>query len=94
MYPFAGPAEVRGYFQKIRDPLQALLVLLFMLMPWLKINGLPVLLFDVMNRHFVFFGFTFFSHDAPLLFFLLILFILRLLSLGYTAWDFFGSWQL
>ncbi len=80
MYPFAGPAEVRGYFQKIRDPLQALLVLLFMLMPWLKINGLPVLLFDVMNRHFVFFGFPFFSHDAPLLFFLLILFILGIFT--------------
>lgn len=76
MYPFAGPAEVRGYFQKVREPLQIFLVLVFMVMPWLKINGQPALLFDFANRHFVIFGVTFFSHDAPLIFFLVILFIL------------------
>lgn len=80
MYSFSGPAEVRGHLQKIREPLQVVLVLIFMIMPWLKINGQPSLLFDIANRHFVIFGVTFFSHDAPLLFFLLILFILAVFT--------------
>lgn len=86
MYSFAGPAEVRGHFQKIREPLQVFLVLVFMIMPWLKINGQPALLFDFANRHFVLFGVTFFSHDAPLLFFLVIIFIL----LVFTVTALFG----
>lgn len=35
-----------------------------------------MILFDIFNRHFAFFGYTFYSHDAPLLFFVLIIVIL------------------
>lgn len=76
MYSFSGPAEVRGFYQKIRDILQPILIIIFIVAPWITINNQPLILFDIFNRHFVFFGFTFFSHDAPLLFFLLILVIL------------------
>lgn len=78
MYSFSGPAEVRGTYQKIRDILQPLLIIFFLVAPWISINNQPMILFDIFNRHFVFFGFTFFSHDAPLLFFLLILIILAI----------------
>lgn len=77
-YSFSGPAEVRGFYQKIREVLQPVLILFFMVPPWVTINGQPMILFDLYNRHFVFFGFMFFSHDAPLLFFLLILIILAI----------------
>lgn len=80
MYPFSGPAEVRGNFQSIRNFIQPVLIAFFLLAPWLKINGQPMLLFDIFNRRFVFFGHTFFSHDAPLLFFLLILLILAIFA--------------
>ena len=51
-----------------------------MLTPWIKINGQPMILIDVFSRHFVFFGITFFSHDAPFLFFLLIILILAIFT--------------
>lgn len=76
MYSFAGPAEVNGKYQKIRDLLQPVLIVIFLLVPWVKINEKPVLLLDFFNRHFVILGHSFFSHDAPLLFFLVILLIL------------------
>ncbi len=78
MYSFSGPAEVRGFYQKIRNILQPILIAIFIVAPWIYINGKPVILLDIFSRHFVFFGFTFFSHDAPLLFFLLILLILSI----------------
>lgn len=76
MYSFAGPAEVKGKYEKIRDLLQPVLIAIFLLAPWIKINDKPLLLLDFFNRHFVFLGHSFFSHDAPLLFFLVILLIL------------------
>ena len=76
MYSFAGPAEARVRYQKIRNILHPLLILFFMSAPWMTIDEQPMILFDVFNRHFSFFGYTFFSHDAPLLFFVIILIIL------------------
>ncbi|MGZ3725230.1 MAG: cytochrome c oxidase accessory protein CcoG [Pseudobdellovibrio sp.] len=76
MSPFAGPAEVRGKYQTIRDVLHPVLMLIFLLLPWLRIGGRPLFLFDVADRHFILFGSVFYSHEAPLLFFVLILVIL------------------
>lgn len=78
MYSFSGPAEVKGRYQKLRSLLHPILILVFLVMPWISIHGQPALLFDIINRHFIIFGFTFFSHDAPLLFFLAILLILSI----------------
>jgi cytochrome c oxidase accessory protein FixG len=78
MYPFAGPAEVKGFYQKIRDLLQPILILVFLSLPWVQIHGLPAVLLDVSNRHFVFFGSTFYTHETPLLFFLIILAVLSI----------------
>lgn len=80
MYSFAGPAEVNGKYQKIRDLLQPALIVIFLLVPWIKVNDKPVLLLDFFNRHFVIAGYSFFSHDAPLLFFLVILLILLIFT--------------
>lgn len=77
-YSFAGPAEVRGFYQNLRDILQPFLILIFLGAPWVRINQQPLILFDIFNRHFIFFGFSFFSHDAPLLFYLVILVILSI----------------
>ena len=78
MLPFAGPAEVKGKYQRFRNILQTILMVIFFILPWVKINGEPVILMDFFHRHFVFFGFTFFSHDTPLLFFLVILLVLSI----------------
>lgn len=78
MFIFSGPAEVRGIFQRVRELLHPLLIFIFVLAPWIKMNNEPMILMDVMHRHFVLFGTTFFSHDAPLLFFLVILLVLSI----------------
>lgn len=78
MFVFSGPAEVRGRFEKLRVLLHPLLIAFFVLLPWIKINNEPVILFDILHRNFVIFGSIFHSHDAPLLFFLVILLLLTI----------------
>ncbi len=81
MFPFSGPAEVRGSLQRLRELLHPILIIIFLIAPWLKINGKQMLLFDVFNRNFIFFGFTFYSHDVPLLFLIVIILILSIFLL-------------
>ncbi len=78
MYSFAGPAEVKGYYQKIRDLLHPVLLIIFIAMPWVHFNGEPVFLLDFWNRHFIIFGSVFYAHETPLLFFVVILIVLAI----------------
>lgn len=78
MYSFAGPAEVKGPYQKIRDLLHPVLLVIFIVMPWIKFHGEPFILFDVWNRHFIIFGSVFYAHETPLLFFVVILLVLSI----------------
>lgn len=65
-------AEVKGRYESIRKPLHGFLIILFLVMPWIRIAGSPLIMTDIWNRHFIIFGRHFFSHDAPLLFFVVI----------------------
>lgn len=78
MYPFSGPAEVKGYYQKIRDLLHPVLLVVFMVLPWIKFHGEPFILFDFWKRHFIIFGSVFYAHETPLLFFVVILIVLTI----------------
>lgn len=73
-----GPAEAKGFYQKIRDLLQPILVVLFLVAPWISIQGQPLFLFDVLHHRFILFGKIFYSHELPLLFFLIILIVLTI----------------
>lgn len=64
-------AEVSGYWRRHRDWTQIVLIIIFLVLPWTKINGQQTLLLHLGRREFVFFGLTFFAHDGPLLFFIL-----------------------
>ncbi len=66
------PADVKGFFRKLRDLSQGALIVVFLLVPWVKIHGAPLLRLDVANRRFTLFGTTFWGHEAPLLLFLLL----------------------
>jgi cytochrome c oxidase accessory protein FixG len=48
------------------------LMALFALIPWLRLNGKPLMLLDVARREFTFFGRTFLPTDSVLLMFLLL----------------------
>lgn len=71
------PARVRGIFSRYKAVVDVILVLFFLVLPWVKINGHQALLLDFMERKFAILGVTFWSHDGPLIFF-----ILATLSIG------------
>jgi cytochrome c oxidase accessory protein FixG len=72
---FIIPAEVRGKFQRWKIKVQTVLMLLFLLLPWITIRGDQAILLDLPRRHFVFFGLHLYAHDAPLFFFIVLGFV-------------------
>lgn len=71
------PAEVKGFFRTRRTLVYWVLILIFMALPWIKINGMQAVLIDIVGRKFEIFGVRFWSHDGPL-----IIFILGTLAIG------------
>lgn len=65
------PSEVHGVWQKRRKVAQAILVMIFLVLPWIRIGGSQALLLDVSQRHFDIFGLHLRAHNAPLMFFVL-----------------------
>jgi cytochrome c oxidase accessory protein FixG len=72
------PAEVKGFFRKWRSLTQFILIVIFLILPWTKINGHQTLLLDIVNRRFAFFGIQLWSHDGPLIFFVLAILVFGL----------------
>lgn len=68
---FVFPADVSGFWRHARTVVEVFLIIFFLALPWIKIGGHQALLLDIGNRRFSVFGLTFWSHDAPLIFFLL-----------------------
>jgi cytochrome c oxidase accessory protein FixG len=64
------PAEVKGVWKNRRVVVQSILLVLFLILPWIQIGGHQAILIDIPKREFAFFGLVLYSHDAPLLFFL------------------------
>lgn len=79
------PAEVSGRFRDLRNRVYAVLLIVFLALPWIKINGLQAVLIDIPNRRFELFGMLFLAHDTPLLFFLLALAVLAI-ALSTAVW--------
>lgn len=63
------PADVRGRFRRWRNYVQFALIVFFLVLPWIRIDGRQALLFDISNRHFEIFGLSLRAHNAPLLLF-------------------------
>jgi cytochrome c oxidase accessory protein FixG len=72
------PAEVKGFWRNKRDYFYAILILLFLILPWTKMNNVQTILLDLPNRKFAIFGVTFWAHDAPMIFFVLAFFTIGL----------------
>lgn len=60
------PADVRGRFRDARNYFYGILLLIFLVLPWIKVGGIQSILLDLPRRRFSFFGLTFWGHDAPL----------------------------
>lgn len=66
---FLHPADVQGRYKRWRKVAHAILLVVFLVLPWIKINGHQALLLDVAHRRFSIFGLAFWAHDAPMLIF-------------------------
>lgn len=65
------PAEVKGRYRNHRNWVHALLLVVFLILPWTHINGRQTVLLNIPDREFALFGALFRAHDAPLIFFIL-----------------------
>lgn len=63
------PADVRGPFTRWRRLAALVMLLVYVALPWIPINGYPAVFLDVMERRFHFFGITFATQDLWIGFF-------------------------
>ncbi len=67
---FIHPATVRGRFTRWRTIVGLALIVVYVALPWIRINGNPAVFLDVANLQFHFMGLTFVTQDLWLGFFL------------------------
>ena len=65
--------KTTGYFQRLRKKMSFLLLGLFFVVPWLQINSVPAVWFDLKAQKFHVFSMTFWPQDAVFLVTLLVL---------------------
>lgn len=64
------PADVKGRWHTRKNVIFALLIAFYVVVPWIRVDGVPVLRFDVPNRTAYVLGNTFTREDFHLVFFL------------------------
>ena len=78
------PEIIEGVWRRRRTVFQSILVIFFLILPWLRFNGDQLIFLDVLGKKLTLFGSTFWAHDSPTLF--LIAMTLVLLLAVATAW--------
>ena len=73
------PQKINGRFTRRRSLLGDVLIAILVATPLIRVNGLPLILFDVPGRRFALFGQVYWPHDVWLLFFLLFAFFVGIL---------------
>lgn len=93
--------ETSGVFKTLRNVSSAAMLSLFFIFPWIQWNGQQAVLFDLPNRQFHIFNFTFWPQDFMLLSWLLIILAFTLffvtvfagrLWCGYACPQFVWTW--
>ncbi len=64
------PADVAGKFTRMRRLFALVILVIYVALPWIPINGFPAVFLDVLNRRFHFFGLTLAVQDLWVGFFL------------------------
>lgn len=68
---YVHPADVRGRFHRLRQWIFALLIVVYVSLPWIRIGGRPAVFLHLVERKFYLFGAVFNAQDVWLMFFLL-----------------------
>lgn len=82
---FVHPADVRGRFTTLRALAGIVLIAVYVLLPWIQINGSPAVFFDFSHRQLHLFGLMFLAQDFWLGFFLIT-------GLGFTLFYVTALW--
>jgi cytochrome c oxidase accessory protein FixG len=86
------PRRPKGRFYNARTVVSIFLLLVFFGIPWLRVNGNPFFLLDVIHRKFILFGVTFWPQDFALfalfavIFFVFIFFFTTVLGRIWCGW--------
>mgnify|MGYP001204130241 CR=1 FL=1 len=79
------PEDISGIWKKRRKIIYAILIGIYLILPWIYINGKQIILLNLPKREFYIFGMTFYGHDGPLIIFLLLGFVL-LIAFVTSVW--------
>ena len=86
------PADTHGRFTRARSLSAFALILFYLSLPWIKINGYPAVFLDIAERRFHLFGVTLAFQDMWLLFFVItglgfsLFFVTALLGRVWCGW--------
>ena len=86
------PADVSGRFTRARRAVAALLLIVYVSLPWIPVKGFPAVFLDVQERRFHFFGLTLATQDLWVFFFLItglgfsLFFVTSLLGRVWCGW--------
>ena len=86
------PADVSGRFTRLRRAVAAVLLIVYVSLPWIPVNGFPAVFLDVQERRFHFFGLTLATQDLWVFFFLIsglgfsLFFVTSLLGRVWCGW--------
>jgi cytochrome c oxidase accessory protein FixG len=90
--PYLHPADVRGRFATARRASALALIVFYLSLPWIKVNGFPAVFLDIAERRFHLFGITLAFQDLWLLFFVItglgfsLFFLTALLGRVWCGW--------
>ena len=90
------PEDIKGTWKSRRKKFYWFLIGLYLVLPWVHINGKQWVKLDLTNRQFTIFGEMFYGHDGPLLIFLFLgflFFIAFITSLWGRVWCGWGCPQ-
>lgn len=73
---FPMPPPSNGFFNRWRTLTQWILIVIYLILPWIKISGHPLILIEIGSRRFSLFGKIFFAHETPILFLFAAIFLM------------------
>lgn len=69
------PHDLRGIWKNRRTIFSWFLIIVYLVLPWITIDGQQIIRLDLPARNFYLFGYTFYGHDGPFLLFVLLSFV-------------------
>jgi polyferredoxin len=86
------PKQPKGRFYDARTVVSVLFLLVFLILPFIKVGGEPILLFNVLERRFILFGLLFSPHDFPLFLLAMLTFIVFIILFTVVFGRLFCGW--